>query len=42
MGKQPYNKIYTLERWEAVNRENKDLIDDFITECKAQRKSEGT
>lgn len=42
MGKQPYNKIYTPERWEAVNRENKDLIDDFITECKAQRKSEGT
>lgn len=40
--KQPYNKIYTPEKWEQVNKENKELIDDFITECKAKRRSEGT
>nr|DAD56022.1 MAG TPA: hypothetical protein [Bacteriophage sp.] len=40
--KQPYNKIYTPEKWEQVNKENKELITDFITECKAKRRSEGT
>ena len=28
--KQPYNKIYTPEKWEQVNKENKELIDDKI------------
>ena len=42
MGKQVYNKTFSPEKWDNVNQENKDLIDDFITECKAKRRSEGT
>lgn len=37
-----YNKIYTPEKWELVNKENKDIIDDFLTEYKQQKKSENT
>ena len=39
---QVYNKIYTPEKWEKVNPENKHIIDDFILEYKARKKSEGT
>ena len=39
---QVYNKIYTPEKWEKVNPENKHIIDDFILEYKAREKSEGT
>ena len=42
LGKQVYNRTFSLEKWDNVNQENKDLIDDFITECKAKRRSEGT
>ena len=39
---QVYNKIYTPEKWEKVNKENKELIDDYIKELKSQKKAEGT
>ena len=37
-----YNKIYTPEKWELVNKENKDIIEDFLTEYKQHKKSEST
>ena len=39
---QIYNKIYTPEKWGLVNQENKNIIDDFLTEYKQQKKSENT
>lgn len=37
-----YNRVYTPEKWEQVNKYNKDLMEDFLTELKAQKKKEGT
>ena len=37
-----YNKIYTPQKWEMVNNDNKIIIDDFLTEYKQQKKSEAT
>ena len=37
-----YNRTYTPEKWELVNKENKDIIEDFLTEYKQQKKSENT
>lgn len=37
-----YNKIYTEEKWEKVNPENKAIVEDFLTEYKQQKKSKGT
>lgn len=37
-----YNKIYTKEKWEKVCKYNKDLMADYLTELKAQKKKEGT
>lgn len=37
-----YNKIYTPEKWEAVNKYNKDLMSDYLTELRAQKKKDGT
>ena len=37
-----YNKIYTEEKWEKVNPENKAIVDDFLTEYRQQKKSNGT
>lgn len=37
-----YNRIYTPEVYDKVNPENKEICSDFLTECKAQKKSEGT
>lgn len=37
-----YNRIYTPEKWEQVNEENKDILDDFLTEYKQQKKSPTT
>ena len=39
---QPYNKIFDEEEYKKVNRENKDLLDDFIIECKATKKKPST
>ena len=35
MGKQPYNKLFNEEEYKEVNQENKDLLQDFLTECRA-------
>lgn len=37
-----YNKIYTPERWEEVNPENKEILEDFLAEYRQQKKSKGT
>ena len=37
-----YNKVYTPEKWELVNEENKNIIEDFLTEYKQQKKSDNT
>lgn len=37
-----YNRIFTEEKWERVNPENKAILDDFLTEYKQQKKSPGT
>ena len=34
-----YNKLYTEEKWENVNKDNKDLVKDFIDYCKSTDKS---
>lgn len=39
---QVYNKIFSPEKWEKVNQKNKDIIDDYITELRARKKSVGT
>lgn len=36
------NAIYSDELYAQVNRENKDLLDDYILEMKSRRKSEKT
>ena len=30
MSKNVYNRIYTKEKWEQVNKYNKNLMDDFF------------
>lgn len=37
-----YNRIFTPEKWEKVNKENKMILDDFLTEYKQQKKSATT
>ena len=37
-----YNRIFTPEKWEQVNKENKMILEDFLTEYKQQKKSKGT
>ena len=37
-----YNIIFNEEKWEKVNSENKIIIQDYITECKARKKKEST
>lgn len=39
---QPYNKIFSEEKWALVKPENKEIIQDFVQEMKSQKKSEGT
>ena len=39
---QKYNKFVTEENWKKVNKYNKELIDDYMLELKAQGKAEGT
>ena len=40
MAKQTYNRIYTPERWEKVNKYNKQLLDDYILQIRSEGKSE--
>lgn len=37
-----YNRIYTPKKWEEVNKYNKELMEDFLTELKSQKKKKGT
>lgn len=37
-----YNRIVTPEKWEQVNKENKYIMEDYLTECRAQKKKEST
>lgn len=37
-----YNRTFTPELWKKVNKDNKDLLEDFIAEYKQQKKSIGT
>jgi len=39
MAKQVYNRIYTEEKWNKVNKENKDIMEDFLQEMKSQKKA---
>ena len=41
-GRGVYNRIYTEEKWDQVNPENKDIMEDFLTELRQQKKSKGT
>jgi len=40
--KQVYNKVYTDEKWEMVNKENKDIMDDFLEELKSKKYKHST
>ena len=42
MGKQPHNKLFNEEEYKDVNQENKDLLQDFLTECRALKKKPST
>jgi integrase/recombinase XerD len=37
-----YNKIFNKEIYEKVNKDNKDLLEDFLMELKQNKKSDGT
>lgn len=37
-----YNNFYTPELWDQVNKENKQILDDFLAEYKQRKKSKGT
>lgn len=37
-----YNRIYTPELWEQVNKENKTILEDFMAEYRQRKKSKGT
>lgn len=37
-----YNEVYTPEKWEKVNPENKDILNDFILEYKQRKKAKTT
>lgn len=40
--KQVYNRVYTKEKWDKVNKYNKQLLDDYILQIKSESKSEGS
>lgn len=41
-GSGKYNQTYTPEKWERVNPENKAIMEDFLIECRSQKKSPKT
>lgn len=41
-GRGVYNRVYTPEKWEQVNKENKLIMEDFLTEYRQQKKAEST
>lgn len=42
MQKKVYNRIYTKAKWEQVNKYNKDLMEDYLIEMKANKRKQGT
>lgn len=42
MAEHTYNRLFTEEKWELVNKENKLIMDDFLEEYRSQRKKEST
>ena len=41
-GRGVYNIVYTPEKWDQVNPVNKDIVEDYLTELKQQKKAEST
>ena len=37
-----YNKVFTKELWDQVNKENKRILDDWMAEYKQQKKAKST
>jgi len=37
-----YNRIVTTVLWEQVNKQNKRMMDDYLTECKQRQKKDST
>lgn len=37
-----YNRIYTEQKWEQVNKFNKNLLEDYILQIQSEGKSKGT
>lgn len=37
-----YNRVYTKEKWEKVNKYNKDLLNDYMMQIRAEGKSAGS
>ena len=37
-----YNRVYTQEKWEQVNKYNKNLLSDYVQQIKSEGKSEGS
>ena len=37
-----YNRIFTTAKWEKVNKYNKELMEDYLIEMKAQKKKQST
>lgn len=42
MAKKVYNRIYTKEKWEQVNKYNKQVLEDYILQAKSEGKSKGS
>ena len=42
MARRVYNKVYDPQIWEQVNPQNKELLDDFIMELRAKKRSQVT
>lgn len=37
-----YNKFFNKEKWQQVNKYNKNMLDDFLLELRSKRRSDGT
>lgn len=37
-----YNRIFTEEKWDLVNKDNKNLLKDYMIELKSNKKKKGT
>ena len=41
-GRGIYNRIFSEDKWKQVNKVNKDIMEDFLTEYRQQKKAEST